>query len=102
MKYFFDFKKKILGRECSKLSLLIKRNLLFNIKFKVIIINYDKFIFSGSKMSNYFYYKHTGYIGNLKKKSINMLSKKDIFYKVLKGMLPKFIRNSFFRFIKFI
>ncbi|MCM0158320.1 50S ribosomal protein L13 [endosymbiont of Metamasius hemipterus] len=58
----------------------------------IIIINSKNIILTGNKKNNKKYYKHTGYIGNLKtiffKDLINKNPNK-IIYNSIKGMLPK-------------
>ncbi|WP_320415116.1 50S ribosomal protein L13 [Candidatus Nardonella dryophthoridicola] len=93
-----DAKNEILGRLSSKVSLLLQGknniNYLPNIDNGdyIIIINSKNIILTGNKKNNKKYYKHTGYIGNLKtiffKDLINKNPNK-IIYNSIKGMLPK-------------
>ena len=58
----------------------------------VIIINTDKAILTGKKLEQKTYYRHTGWIGNLKetKARIMMETRSDYAMElVVKGMLPK-------------
>ncbi len=58
----------------------------------VIVINVDKMILTGNKMSDKKYYHHTGYVGGIKEISAEklMASKpEDVFKLAVKGMLPK-------------
>lgn len=58
----------------------------------VIVINADKAVFTGSKLSNKIYYHHTGYIGGLKEVSAGELMEKHpdrVIKAAVKGMLPK-------------
>lgn len=58
----------------------------------VIVSNVDKLSFSGRKLIQKKYYTHSGYIGNLKEKSLEASFQEDpkkLFAKTVKGMLPK-------------
>lgn len=58
----------------------------------VILINVKKILVTGNKMNNKIYYRHSGYIGNLKSISFKEMLKKSpeyIIKKAVKGMLPK-------------
>ena len=57
----------------------------------VIIINADKVVLTGKKLEKKMYYRHTGYIGNMKEIKYSTLMKtKPEFavYKAVKGMIP--------------
>ena len=59
---------------------------------KVIAQNVEKIIFSGRKLTQKKYYKHSGYIGRLKESTLDEMYKKDakkLFTKTVRGMLPK-------------
>ena len=58
----------------------------------IIVINARKIRVTGNKLSDKIYYKHTGYIGNMKETPLGkMLDKKPDFVikNAVKGMLPK-------------
>lgn len=58
----------------------------------VVVINADKMVFTGNKLSDKKYYKHTGYVGGLKTRSAAELMSNDaseVLMKAVKGMLPK-------------
>ncbi len=58
----------------------------------VIVINAKKIVLTGRKLENKTYYRHSGYIGNLKKITAQKLMEKrpeDIIRFAVKGMLPK-------------
>ena len=58
----------------------------------IIVINAKKIRVTGNKLSDKIYYKHTGYIGNMKETPLGkMLDKKPDFVikNAVKGMLPK-------------
>ena len=58
----------------------------------VIVINCDKAVLTGKKLTDKFYRYHTGYIGGLKEVSYKhlMAEKSDLaVYEAVRGMLPK-------------
>ncbi len=58
----------------------------------IVIINAEKIRVTGNKAKNKMYYKHTGYIGNLKSISFEKLIQKKperVIELAVKGMLPK-------------
>lgn len=58
----------------------------------IIVVNAEKVNVTGNKYTDKMYYKHTGYIGNMKSISFDKLVKTDperIFKEAVKGMLPK-------------
>lgn len=58
----------------------------------VVVINAKKIVLTGRKLENKTYYRHSGYIGNLKKITAQKLMEKrpeDIIRFAVKGMLPK-------------
>ena len=96
--YVIDATDVVLGRLASKVAHMLKG------KHKpqyqphtdegdyIIVINAKKIKVTGNKLSDKIYYKHTGYIGNMKETPIGkMLDKKPDFVikNAVKGMLPK-------------
>lgn len=58
----------------------------------VIVINSDKFLVTGRKEEDKTYYRHSGYVGNLRQTTLAQQREKDstkIIYTAIKGMLPK-------------
>ncbi len=58
----------------------------------VIVINTDKVVLTGKKLTDKYYRYHTGYVGGLKEISYKrmMAEKSDVaVYEAVKGMLPK-------------
>ena len=58
----------------------------------IIVINAEKVRVTGNKEQDKFYYKHTGYIGNMKSVSLGKLRQthpERIIETAVKGMLPK-------------
>ncbi|MCV2531083.1 MAG: 50S ribosomal protein L13 [Candidatus Lightella neohaematopini] len=98
--HIVNAENQVLGRLASNVANLLigkhKINYLPNLVTGdyVIVINASKIIVTGNKYRDKIYYKHTGYIGNLKKLSFKDLFIKDPRYIILhavNGMLP---RNS--------
>jgi len=57
----------------------------------VIVLNCDKAIFTGKKLDQKFYYRHSGYVGGLKKTSAKDMMEQRAdraMYLAVKGMLP--------------
>jgi large subunit ribosomal protein L13 len=96
--YVIDATDVVLGRLASKVAHMLKG------KHKpqyqphtdegdyIIVINAKKIRVTGNKLSDKIYYKHTGYIGNMKETPLGkMLYKKPDFVikNAVKGMLPK-------------
>ncbi len=57
----------------------------------IIVINTDKICVTGKKLTDKFYYHHTGYPGGLKSISLRDSLKKDsakVVYEAIRGMLP--------------
>jgi len=58
----------------------------------VIVINCDKAVFTGNKLSRKMYYRHTGWVGGLKAVPAKEMMEKSsdrVMYMAVKGMLPK-------------
>ena len=58
----------------------------------IVVVNASKIRVTGKKMTDKIYYKHTGYIGNLKSENLaTMLEKypERVLMKSVRGMLPK-------------
>ncbi len=58
----------------------------------VIVDNFSKINFKGTKSKTKIYYKHTGYLGHLKETSLEKMWEKDperILKMAVRGMLPK-------------
>ena len=96
--YVIDATDVVLGRLASKVAHMLKG------KHKpqyqphtdegdyIIVINAKKIKVTGNKLSDKIYYKHTGYIGNMKETPLGkMIDKKPDFVikNAVKGMLPK-------------
>ena len=58
----------------------------------IVVVNASKITVTGKKMEDKMYYKHTGYIGNLKSTNLATMMKKSpetVLMKSVRGMLPK-------------
>lgn len=58
----------------------------------VIVVNVEKLVLTGKKLSDKKYYHHTGYVGGIKEMTAEKmlaLKPEDVFKKAVKGMLPK-------------
>lgn len=59
---------------------------------EVVVANTDTMRVSGNKMKGKIYYRHSGYIGNLKEESLEALFRRDsreVLRRAVSGMLPK-------------
>ena len=96
--YIFDAKEKILGRLSTEVADILrgKKKVDFDKAVDsgdcVVIINAEKIVLTGNKEESKRYYKHTGYIGNLKTFTVPELRKtkpEQILKHAIYGMLPK-------------
>ena len=58
----------------------------------IVVVNASKIRVTGKKMTDKVYYKHTGYIGNLKSENLETMLEKypeRVLMKSVQGMLPK-------------
>ncbi|VFP81161.1 50S ribosomal protein L13 [Buchnera aphidicola (Cinara kochiana kochiana)] len=96
--YYVDGTNKILGRFATQISLRLRG------KHKpeytphvdtgdyIIVINASKIIVTGKKILNKFYYHHTGYVGGIKKYTLQYMllhHPERVIARAVKGMLPK-------------
>lgn len=95
--YVLDAAGKPVGRVAAKAAELLrgKHKTIFapfvDCGDYVIVINTDKAVFTGNKLDRKFYYRHSGYIGGLKKVSAREMMAKRSDRAVLmavRGMLP--------------
>lgn len=95
--YLIDAKDKILGRVATEIAKLLrgkdKTTFVNNLDGGdfVVVINAEKFVLTGKKMDQKRYYKHTGYLGNLKTTTVPELLKtkpEEVIKKAVYGMLP--------------
>ena len=95
--YILDAKNKSLGRVASKAADLLrgKHKVSYTPHVDcgdfVVVINCADVLLTGSKRTQKYYYKHTGYIGNLKETRYDKLLKEKpefVMKKAVKGMIP--------------
>lgn len=93
----YDASNKALGRVSSEIAriLMDKENVNFapNIVFDgaIEVINLEKVQLSEKKLADSKYYRHSGYIGNLKESTMKELWERDresFFINMVKNMLP--------------
>ena len=93
-----DAENKVLGRLASKIATYLmgkntidyKRNIISG--YNIIVINAQNLIFTGKKLNNKVYYRHSGYPGGFKKILLKDLVEKNIQFVIknaVKGMLQK-------------
>lgn len=96
--HIIDAQNKPLGRLASEIAILLqgKHKPDFapykDIGDFVLVKNIEKIRFTGKKLKTKKYFKHSGYLGGLKVKTLEELYKKDPFLvlrKAVLGMLPK-------------
>ena len=96
--YIIDAKQAVLGRLASKIAIILKGKhkpsylpYIDNGDY-IVVINAKNLNVTGNKLEDKVYYKHTGYIGNMKKTTLSEVIKKDpsiVIKNAVKGMLPK-------------
>jgi large subunit ribosomal protein L13 len=96
--YVVDAENQILGRLATEVARRLsgKHKVLYSPNLDngdyVVVVNADKFKVTGNKLLDKKYYRHSGYKGGLKVRSLEkMIEEKptDIIRKAVKGMLPK-------------
>ena len=96
--YVIDAEGKVLGRLAAEVAKLLKGkhkptySTHMDVGDHVIVINTDKIVFTGNKLEDKMYRRHTGYIGNMKEETAKEVMSKDSTKTVMlavKGMLPK-------------
>lgn len=93
-----DVSQKIVGRIASDIALLLQGKNQSRFRphtiggQKVVVTNTDKLKFSGRKLAEKRYYRHTGVIGHLRETSAAELFRRDsreVLKRAVRGMLPK-------------
>ncbi len=96
--YLVDARNKTLGRLSTEIATRLrgKHKPIYTPHVDtgdyIVVINASKIRVTGNKMTDKIYYKHTGYIGNLKSENLaTMLEKypERVLMKSVRGMLPK-------------
>ncbi|MCL4385447.1 MAG: 50S ribosomal protein L13 [Actinobacteria bacterium] len=95
--YVIDASGKTLGRISTEIAKILrgKNKPIFTPHVDcgdyVIVINSSKLAVTGNKLEDKKYYRHSGYVGNMKITSLGKLMKKSpqyVLLKAVKGMLP--------------
>jgi len=95
--FLVDAKDKNLGRLCTEIARILrgKNKPTFTPHLDcgdyVIVINADKIKVTGNKLEDKKYYRHSGYVGNLKVTNLRRMIEKSpefVIKKAVKGMLP--------------
>ena len=95
--HFFDAEGQILGRLSTQIAVLLrgKDKVTFTPNIddgdSVVVINAEKIVLTGHKEDQKRYYKHTGYLGNMKTRTVKELRKTlpaFIIEEAVRGMLP--------------
>jgi len=103
MNYFIDAKNKKLGRLASEIAVILqgKKSPRYEPRLvgsdKAIVKNFRQISLSGKKFEEKLYYRHTGYVGHLKKRSFKEFFEKDprrVIQEAVRRMLPKNSLNS--------
>lgn len=98
MDYIVDAKNKKLGRLASEIAVILqgKKDPNYNPRLagkdRVIVKNVEKLSIDAKKAKQKIYYRHTGYMGHLKKTTLEEAFLKDpkkVLIRVVKKMLPK-------------
>ncbi len=93
-----DATNKVLGRLACKIAILLRgKHKPDFVPYKdrgdfVVVKNIDKIKLSGGKIEKKIYYRHSGYLGGLKKIPLKRIFKEnpaEILRKAVLGMLPK-------------
>ncbi len=96
--YLVDATDKVFGRVASQVAAILrgknKPEFTPNVDTGdfVIVVNADKLVFTGKKLNQKIYYKHSGYPGGLKETKYSDLMKNKpefAFYEAVRRMLPK-------------
>ncbi|HOI17672.1 MAG TPA: 50S ribosomal protein L13 [Geobacteraceae bacterium] len=96
--FLVDVENKVLGRVATQIASILrgKNKPLFSPHVDsgdfVIVVNAEKVVLTGNKLSDKIYYSHSGYPGGIKSITAGKLMEKkaeDIIRKAVKGMLPK-------------
>ena len=96
--FVVDAEGKVLGRLATRIAQIVrgKEKVYFTPHLDtgdfVVVVNADKIRVTGKKVTDKIYYRHSGYIGNLKKTTLGqMLARKPewVIMHAVRGMLPK-------------
>jgi large subunit ribosomal protein L13 len=94
----FDASGKVVGRLATEISRILrgKDKPTFSPHVAggdhVVVTNVDKMVFTGNKIKQKFYHKHSGYMGGLHSTRADVAMEKNperVLFSAVKGMLPK-------------
>ncbi|MEK9173537.1 MAG: 50S ribosomal protein L13 [Patescibacteria group bacterium] len=103
MDYHIDAKNKKIGRLASEIASILqgKKNPSYSQNMvsgdRVLLENCDELNISGKKLKQKIYYRHTGYVGHLKSKTLGQVMEKHpkrVIGEAVRRMLPKNFLNS--------
>ena len=109
--YKFDAKDQILGRLATRVAVVLRgkdgasfSHHLPDLTRKVVVYNTEKLKFTGNKMEGKIYYRHSGYPGGIRSRTLKeymALDSRQVFRQAVYGMLPKNrLRDKFIRNLK--
>lgn len=93
--YVIDADGKVLGRLAAEVAKLLKGkhkptySTHMDVGDHVIVINTEKMILTGNKLTDKVYTRQTGYIGNMKETMAKDMDSNKMLMLAVKGMLPK-------------
>ncbi len=96
--YVVDAEGKVLGRLATEVANILrgKNKTIWTPHVDtgdfVIVLNAQKIKVTGNKLADKIYYRHSGYIGGLKKETLSSLLERKpeaVIHNAVKGMLPK-------------
>lgn len=93
-----DATNQSLGRMASRIAVMLRAkdtpgwtpNILP--KVQVVVHNLDKIVFKGTKATSTVYYRHSGYPGGLRERTLEEMwkrNKKEVLRLAVRGMLPE-------------
>lgn len=102
MEYHIDAKNKNLGRLASEIAVILqdKKSVYYEPRLagqdRVVVENVKDLSFSGNKFVQKQYYRHTGYMGHLKSKTLKEAFEKNP-ARVLKLAIERMLPKNFLR-----
>ena len=93
--YLIDANGEILGRLATRAATILQGKHLptFTPNITngdhVVVINAEKVKVTGDKMEKKWYFRHSGYTGNLRTTKLKDMKPEDVIYEAVKGMVPK-------------
>ena len=93
-----DAETKVVGRLASEIANILRGNNKPQFAEHqdcgdfVVVVNADKMVFTGQKLNQKTYYRHTGYVGGIKAETAEKLMQRapeEVLRKAVKGMMPR-------------